>query len=173
MARHDLRSSLNQRVRELDPFPVHQVASFPSAQFETPVVLQDERRRFARNLFPVHHRFGTLIPSGYVHGLRVAARNRYEQNDGKGQKTCEAQANVSQGALHIQVAWLRAAVPGQEYRCNSSTKGIFHNILIFNYLGSSLNLTYGQVCIIVPCRTFYGNCFATSESLLQEGIRAF
>src|SRR6266567_841485 len=103
------------------PLAIHQIVSFPAAQFKTPVVLQNQRRRFAWDHFSAHLRLSALVAPGDIDRLRLASRNRREKKCHSREITrdVESESDAPHWPLPNQGASLRAATPGQKYRCNS------------------------------------------------------
>src|SRR5258708_9357664 len=136
MSRLDLRSCLDQGVRKLHPFPIHQISSYRCAKFETPVVLENQRRSLARDSLPAHLRLSALVARGNIHGLRFALRRKekYKGSSRDAARQSQAHPAISHRDLHFQVAWLRAALPGHWYRCNSQTNEFCTNTFICNNL---------------------------------------
>src|SRR5258708_17538887 len=136
MSRLDLRACLDQGIRKLHPLPIHQITSYPSPQFETAVVLENQRRRLARDYLPGHLRLSALVAPGNIHGLRFALRRKekYKGSSRDAARQSQAHPAISHRDLHFQVAWLRAALPGHWYRCNSQTNEFCTNTFICNNL---------------------------------------
>src|SRR5258708_39654393 len=95
MSRLNLRPCLDQGIRKLHPLPIYQVTSFPAAQFETTVVLQNQRRRLARNHFPAHLRLRALVAPGNIHGLSIAFRREEKHKGNRRDATRQRQAHLA------------------------------------------------------------------------------
>src|SRR5947207_15382227 len=106
MAGLNLRARLDQGIRKLHPLPIHQITSFPSAQLEMSVVLENKWRRLARNHLAVHLGLSALVAAGKVHSLRLALRCKEKYEGCSRDTACQRQANpgIPHGNLHFQVA---------------------------------------------------------------------
>jgi len=93
MSRRDFRACFRQRIRELHPLTINQVAAFPASQLEMPVILQNQRRRDAGNDFPFHLRLRALVTSGNIHSLRLGGRNRRDTHGSEGKIPQKARCN--------------------------------------------------------------------------------
>jgi hypothetical protein len=74
MPLHNLRPGLRQRIRQCHPLPIHQVATFPTPQLKSSVILKDQGRRRARLDLALHFRLRALVTPRNIHILRFGGR---------------------------------------------------------------------------------------------------